>query len=98
MKFGEISKTQEYTKLDGQWLKWQTDIRHLGNYLNSAFDKYVDSNIMYSYLIGQFNNRKSKFGYMQPYILVIYLSRIVQIDLINVVHNGINRLGTKKIL
>ena len=105
IKFGEIIKPQEFAKLDGQLLKWQTDVRHLGNYLNNTSDNYVASNIKYSHFIGQFNHLKSKFGFIQPDILVIYLSNIVvhftvrfyrntaQMDLTNAVHNGINQLG-----
>ena len=42
-------------------IKWQTNVRHLGNYLNNTLDNSVDSNIKYSYFIGQFNNLKSFF-------------------------------------
>ena len=66
IKFGELIKPQEFAKLDGQLLKWQTNVRHLGNYLNNTLDNSVDSNIKYSHFIGQFNNLKSKFGFIQP--------------------------------
>ena len=66
IKFGELIKPQEFVKLDGQLLKWQTNVRHLGNYLNNTLDNSVDSNIKYSNFIGQFNNLKSKFGFTQP--------------------------------
>ena len=62
IKFGELIKPQEFAKLDGQLLKWQTNVRHLGNYLNNT----LDSNIKYSHFIGKFNNLKSKFGFIQP--------------------------------
>ena len=68
IKFGELIKPQEFSKLDWQLLKWQTNVRHLGNYLNNTLDNYVASNIKHSHLIGQFNNLKSKFGFMQPAI------------------------------
>ena len=80
-------------------------LRPLGNYLNNTLDNSVDSNIEYSHFIVQFNDLKSGFGFMQPDILVIYLSHIVvnftvrfyrnafQMDLTHAVHNGINRLG-----
>ena len=42
IKFGELIKPQEYAKLDVQLLKWQTDARHLGNYLNSTLANSVD--------------------------------------------------------
>ena len=63
IKFGELIKPQELAKLDGQLFKWQTNVRHLGNYLNNTLDNSVDSNIKYSHFIGQFNNLKSKFGF-----------------------------------
>ena len=66
IKFGELIKPQEFAKLDGKLLKWQTNVRHLGNYLNNTLDNSVDSNIKYSHFIGQFNNLKSKFGFIQP--------------------------------
>ena len=53
IKFGELIKPQEFAKLDGQLLKWQTNVRHLGNYLNNTLDNSVDSNIKYSHFIGQ---------------------------------------------
>ena len=43
IKFGELIKPQEFAKLDGQLLKWQTNVRHLGNYLNNTLDNSVDS-------------------------------------------------------
>ena len=43
IKFGELIKPQEYAKLD---------VRYLGNYLNSALDNFVYSNIKYSQFIG----------------------------------------------
>ena len=53
-------------------------LRHLGNYLNNTLDNSVDSNIKYSHFISQFNNLKSKFVFIQPYIFfVINLSHIV---------------------
>ena len=66
IKLGELIKPQEFAKLDGQLLKWQTNVRHLGNYLNNTWDNSVDSNIKYSHFIGQFNNLKSKLGFIQP--------------------------------
>ena len=36
-------------------------------------------NIKYSQFIGQFNSLKCKFGFMQPDILVIYLSQYLNI-------------------
>ena len=36
IKFGELIKPQEFAKLHGQLLKWQTNVRHLGNYLNNT--------------------------------------------------------------
>ena len=105
IKFGELIKPQEYAKFDGHLLKWQTNVRHLGNYLNSALDNYVDRNIKYSQFIGQFNSLKSKFGFLQPDMfsnlfksycysfMVRFYGNIVQVGLRNVVHNGINRLG-----
>ena len=80
IKFGEFIKPQEFAKLVGQLLKWQTNVRHLGNYLNNTLDNSVDSNIKYSHFIGQFNHLKSTFGYNQIYnqiFLIIYLSHIV---------------------
>ena len=71
IKFGELIKPQELAKLDGQLFKWQTNVRHLGNYLNNTLDNFVDSNIKYSHFIGQFNNLKSKFGFIQPDIFGI---------------------------
>ena len=77
----------------------------MGIYLNNTFDNSVDRNIKYSHFIGQFNNLNGKFAFIQPDILVIYLSHIVvhftvrfygntvPMDLTNAVHNGINRLG-----
>ena len=44
IKFGELIKPQELAKLDGQLFKWQTNVRHLGNYLNNTLDNSVDSN------------------------------------------------------
>ena len=66
IKFGELIKPREFAKLDGQSLKWQTNVRHLCNYLNNTLDNSVDSNIKYSRFLGQFNNLKSKFGFIQP--------------------------------
>ena len=88
-------------------LKWQTNVRHLGNYLNNTLDNSVDGNIKYSHFISQFNNLNSKFGFIQPdsfsnlvilsHIVVHFTVRLyvntVQMDLANAVHNGINRLG-----
>ena len=42
IKFGELIKPQEFAKLDGQLLKWQTNVRHLGNYLNNTLDISVE--------------------------------------------------------
>ena len=104
IKFGELIKPQEFAKLDGQLLKWQTNVRHLGNYLNNTLDNSVDSNIKYSHFIGQFNHLKSKFGFIQPDIFsnlfnhivvhftVRFYGNTVPMDLTNAVHNGINRL------
>ena len=68
IKFGELIKPQEFAILDGQLLKLQTNVRHLGTYLNNTLDNSVGSNIKYSHFIGQFNNLKSKLGFIQPYI------------------------------
>ena len=61
IKFGELIKPQEFAKLDGQLLKWQTNVKHLGNYLNNTLDYSVDSNI----------------SFIQPDIVVIYSNHIV---------------------
>ena len=45
IKYGELIKPQKFAKLDGQLLKWQTNVRHLGNNLNNTLDNSVDSNI-----------------------------------------------------
>ena len=79
-------------------MKWQTNVRHLDNYLNNTLDNSVDSNIKYSHFIGQFNNLKSKFGFIQPDIFSNLFksyccSNTVPMDLTNAVHNGINQLG-----
>ena len=84
IKFGELIKPQEFAKLDGQLLKWQTNVRHLGNYLNNTLDNSVDSNIKYSHCIGQFNNLKSKFGFIQPDIfsnLLLFILRFVFMEI-----------------
>ena len=47
IKFGELIKLQEFARLDGQLLKWQTNVSHLGNYMINILDNSVDSNIMY---------------------------------------------------
>ena len=57
-KFGELIKPQEYAKLDRQLLKWQTDVRHLGNYLNRTVYNSVDSNIKHLHFIDQFYHLK----------------------------------------
>ena len=56
IQFGELIRPQEYGKLDGQLLKWQTVVRHLDNYINNTLENSADSNIKYSHLIGMFNN------------------------------------------
>ena len=74
-------------------------------YLNNTLDNSVDSNIKYSHFIGQFNNLKSKFGFIQPdifsnlfksyivvHVTVRFYGNTVPMDLTNAVHNGINRL------
>ena len=101
IKFLELIRPQEFVKFDGQLLKWQTDVRQLGNFLNSALVNYVDSNIKYSQCVGQFIGLKSKFGFIQPDVFsnifksycCKFYGNIVQFDLRNVVHNGINWLG-----
>ena len=62
-------------------------------------------NIKYSQFIGQFNSLKSQFGFLQTFIFSnlfnsycgslygSFLWKYSQLDLRNVVHNGINRLG-----
>ena len=57
-----------------QLLNWQTDVRLLGNYLNSALDNSVDSNIKYSQFIGQFNSLKTKFGCCCLHFSLVHLS------------------------
>ena len=71
-------------------MKWQTDVRHLGNYLNSALDNSVDNNNKYSQFIGQFNSLQSKFGLCNQIFLVIYLSHIVVHFMVRLNRNIVN--------
>ena len=45
IKFGESDNDNECVKLNDKMLKWNTDVVHLDNLINSKFDNSIDSNI-----------------------------------------------------
>ena len=56
--------------INGFPVQWSESVRHLGNFVDSTLSDSLDCRYKRSMFIGYVNKLISKFGHLQPHILI----------------------------
>ena len=56
--------------MNGFTVQWSESVRHLGNFVDSTLSDSLDCRYKRSMFIGYVNKLISKFGHLQPHILI----------------------------
>ena len=84
----------EHVVMNGNIIEWEDNVRHLGSFIDATLSDSVDCRCKRSMFIGYVNKRISKFGHLQPKVLL---------NLFNFISNGSNlcvtawNIGVRKI-
>ena len=70
IKFGSKIHIDEHASMNGFTVQWSESVRHLGNCVDSTLSGSLDCRYKRSMFIGNVNKHISKFGHLQPHILI----------------------------
>ena len=70
IKFGSKIHIDEHVSVNGFTVQWSESVRHLGNFAESTLSDSLDCRYKQSMFIGYVNKLISKFGHLQPHILI----------------------------
>ena len=70
IKFGSKIHNDEHVSMNGFTVQWSESVRHLGNFVDSTLSDSLDCRYKRSMFIGYVNKLMSKFGHLQPHILI----------------------------
>ena len=70
IKFGSKIHIDEHVSMNGFTVQWSECVRHLGNFVDSTLSDLLDCTHKRSMFIGYVNKLISKFGHLQPHILI----------------------------
>ena len=77
IKYGDKVELNEHVVMNGNIIEWADNDRHLGNFVDATLSDSLDCRYKRSMFIGYVNKLISKFGHLQPKVLLIYLIHIV---------------------
>ena len=60
----------EHAVINGKIIEWADNVRHLGNFIDATLSDSVDYIYKRSMFIGYVNKLISKFGHLQPKVLL----------------------------
>ena len=75
IKFGSKIHIDEYVSMNGFTVQWSESVRPLGNFVDSTLSDSLDCRYIRSIFIGYVNKLISKFGHLQPHILINLFKR-----------------------
>ena len=70
IKYGDKVELNEHVVMNGNIIEWADNVRHLGNFVDATLSDSVDCRYKRSMFIGYVNKLISKFGYLQPKVLL----------------------------
>ena len=70
IKYGDMVELNEHVVMNGNIIEWADNVRHLGNFVDATLSDSVDCRYKRSMFIGYVNKLISKFGHLQPKVLL----------------------------
>ena len=91
IKFGSKINIDEHVLISGFPVQWSESVRHIGNLVDSTLSDSLDCRYKREMFIGYINKRISKFGHLQPHIL-INLFKTYCCSFLDLVLGGLNSI------